>query len=352
MVVGRKRKCGNPLGLEKRVYPRRGKFWYVHHDGSWEDLGTDVEKANERARVYNDPNGRYGTLGYFLDRYIADAENGRLHKNKKPRTIDDNKKEAAWLKTAFEKINPLELVRKPDLIATYRDERGAPIRANRELSLLSAVYTWLIEKGHVPGLNVNPVLLIKRNPQKPKERYVEDAEFRAVYAIAVPSVRMALDLCYRTLQRPGDVLRAERSWLRTKTVAGTAKRVLSVTQSKTARTVDIEVTPEIDAALSMLDRADVVRLTPVLVHGRDGSAYTEDGMGAMLRRYCIKADVDTFGLMDVRAKGATDMYLAGVPLERIQMLMGHKSVQTTEIYIKRLLATVSTVAPNPVNMSL
>ena len=34
------------------------------------------------------------------------------------------------------------------------------------------------------------------------------------------------------------------------------------------------------------------------------------------------------------------------------MLMGHKSVQTTEIYIKRLLATVLTVAPNPVNMSL
>lgn len=227
-------------------------------------------------------------------------------------------------------------------------------------------------KGHVPGLNVNPVLLIKRNPQKSKERYVEDDEFTAVYALAVASVRMVMDLCYRTLQRPGDVLRAERSWVRNKTVAGSAKRVLSVTQSKTDRTVDIEVTSEIDAALSTLDKgpaiqsqkstrkapvastgapfkgADVVRLTAVLVHGRDGSAYTEDGMGAMLRRYCMKAGVKTFGLMDVRAKGATDMYLAGVPLERIQMLMGHKSMQTTEIYIKRLLATISTVAPNTV----
>jgi site-specific recombinase XerD len=47
--------------------------------------------------------------------------------------------------------------------------------------------------------------------------------------------------------------------------------------------------------------------------------------------------------MDVRAKGATDMYLAGVSLEQIQMLMGHRSVQTAEIYVKRLLATV---APN------
>jgi site-specific recombinase XerD len=63
-----------------------------------------------------------------------------------------------------------------------------------------------------------------------------------------------------------------------------------------------------------------------------------------------KAGVKTFGLMDVRAKGATDMYLAGVPLEHIQMLMGHRSVQTTEIYIKRLLATVSTVAPNSVKI--
>ena len=50
--------------------------------------------------------------------------------------------------------------------------------------------------------------------------------------------------------------------------------------------------------------------------------------------------------MDIRAKGATDMYLRGVPLERIQLLMGHKSVQTTEIYIKRLLQTISIAAPN------
>lgn len=70
------------------------------------------------------------------------------------------------------------------------------------------------------------------------------------------------------------------------------------------------------------------------------------GIGAMLRRYCKKAKVKTFGLMDIRAKGATDMYLRGVPLERIQILMGHKSVTTTEIYIKRLLQTISIATPN------
>jgi hypothetical protein len=39
----------------------------------------------------------------------------------------------------------------------------------------------------------------------------------------------------------------------------------------------------------------------------------------MIRRYCKKVGVKSFGLMDIRAKGATDMYLAGVPLERIQI---------------------------------
>jgi integrase len=85
---------------------------------------------------------------------------------------------------------------------------------------------------------------------------------------------------------------------------------------------------------------------PDLVHTTAGEPYTTDGFGAMLRRYCVKAGVPTFGLMDVRAKGATDMYLRDVPLEHIQQLMGHASKTTTEIYIKRLLATVRIAQPN------
>jgi integrase len=94
----------------------------------------------------------------------------------------------------------------------------------------------------------------------------------------------------------------------------------------------------------------VTRMVPTLVHTLDGEPYTEEGMGAMLRRYCIAAGVPTFGLMDVRAKGATDMYLAGIPKETIQRLMRHKSVETTEIYIKRMLERVSIVPANKVRM--
>lgn len=361
--MGRRRKDGNPLGMELRVYWHHGQFIYRHRDGTPESLGTDLAKANERARVYNDPDRRYGTLGYFLDLYIAEAKAGRLLKKKSPRTIADYDVEAPYLKAVFGKLLPDDLVRQPNLIAEYRDRRidpkgkKAPVRANRELSLLSAMYSWLIEKGHCPGLKDNPVLLIARNPESPKERYVEDAEYQPVFSIAQRSVCMAMKLAYSTLQRPEDLIKLAPQAVREKTVAGQSVRIVSITQGKTGRTVDIEATAEIEEALRMLTpdtqelgqlriSRNVTRIVPTLIHTPAGKKYTLSGLGAMLRRYCIKSKVQTFGLMDVRAKGATDMYLDGIPLEKIQMLMGHKSVQTTEIYIKRMLQTISIARPN------
>lgn len=360
MSMGRKRK-GNPLGLEKRVYWHHGQCWYVHGSGDWEALGTDIAKANDRARVYNDPDRRQGTIGHYLDLYIADAKAGRLLIPKKPRSIADNEIEAGFLKPALGHLTPLQLVEQPSLIADYRNDRRAKTRGNRELSLLSAMFTWLIDKGHCAGLKANPVTLIQRNPETPKDRYVEDAEYQAVYAIAQRSVCMAMDLVFHTLQRPARVLAAGPAQVRTKTVTGTATRVLAFAGTKRGHPVDIEITPELDAALHLLTHdgddlgqeklsPSVTRAFPSLVHDLRGEPYTLGGMGAMLRRACKAAGVKSFGLMDVRAKGATDMYERGIPLERIQRLMGHKSVQTTEIYIKRLLQTISIAQPNSVRV--
>lgn len=369
MSVGRKRKDGNPLGLEPRVEWHHGQFRYLHRDGRKEGLGTDIGAANARARVYNDPEGRFGTVGHFLDTYNADAAAGRLHKKLSPRTIADNLIEAEWLKSYFGKMMPLDLVNDPSQIAKYRDQRsntvdgvkGAPVRANRELSLLSAMYTWLIQSGLQPGLIVNPVKLIQRNAEKAKDRYVEDAEYLPVYSIALRPICMAMRLAYMTLQRPADVLRLAPPCVRKKSVGGVETRVLSVTQGKRGRTVDIEITPELDEVLKMLSpdgeldkiklSESVTKIVPVLVHTPDIAAYSESGVRAMLRRYCVKAKVRPFGLMDLRAKGATDMYLNGVPLEKIQILMRHRSVKTTEIYIKRLLETIQIATPNRVQIS-
>jgi len=65
----------------------------------------------------------------------------------------------------------------------------------------------------------------------------------------------------------------------------------------------------------------------------------------MFRRYCIKASLSDFGLRDLRAKGATDMFRADpIAIRKIQLLLRHKSVQTTVIYLKGLVTEI--VLPN------
>ena len=71
--MGRKRK-ENPLGLPDRVYARHGAFFYAHRDGRWERLGTDAAEAKRKGGLYNDPESRYGTLGYFLDPFVLNCE--------------------------------------------------------------------------------------------------------------------------------------------------------------------------------------------------------------------------------------------------------------------------------------
>jgi len=61
----------------------------------------------------------------------------------------------------------------------------------------------------------------------------------------------------------------------------------------------------------------------------------------MFRRYVAKAGLSDFGMYDLKGKGATDMYRAGTPLERIQQLLGHDSVTTTEIYLKARLPDIA-----------
>jgi len=82
---------------------------------------------------------------------------------------------------------------------------------------------------------------------------------------------------------------------------------------------------------------DVPVLHGPIVHTLKGTAYTYSGLDSMLRRAKAGAKLPTlkpFGFRDLKGKGTTDMWLAGVPIERIQALCGHKDKSTTETYVK------------------
>jgi integrase len=139
-----------------------------------------------------------------------------------------------------------------------------------------------------------------------------------------------MELVYRTLQRPEvDVL----AWTPANVRNKEGGKVLHFRQNKTGRLIDIALVGQL-GDLVQAAIGEVPQLQQPIVHTLTGEAYSYDGISAMLKRSQVKACVEAFGFRDLKGKGATDMWLAGEPIERIQMLCGHASKATTERYIK------------------
>lgn len=180
---------------------------------------------------------------------------------------------------------------------------------------------------------------------------IDDSEYLKVYQRALPSLQLAMTLAIRTLALPADVLKlGPRNVKR----YDDGTRTLRWSRGKTNVKVEVAIVGELAAALEPFLTNPT--LHPTFVRREDGLPYTVDGIGAVFRRACVgytgrgkryspNGDaVPDLGLRDLRAKGATEMYRAGIDIRRIQKLLGHKSVSTTEIYLKRLLAEI--VRPN------
>ncbi|QRF60183.1 tyrosine-type recombinase/integrase [Variovorax paradoxus] len=368
--MGRRRKSA--LDLEQRVYFNHGAFYYVHQNGKWERLGTDKDEANRKARIHNDPESLYGTMVYWLDQFLLHCAK-RVHGGTlKQRTYDDYEdaivpptetRTRGALRTFFAPPRtPLDVT--PAMVQDFlitMAELGRPTPANRERACLSACFSWLLRTGKVPGLLVNPCLRasgVQRNKETRRTRYVTHDEFKEVYAVAGASERLMMELAYRTLQRPeSDIV----YWTSENLVKEGGKRLLKHRQNKTGTDIVIELPKSVN---DLLDRAlgtedNIVKLRQPLVHRLDGEAYDYDGLSSMLRRSIAVANerrkarkkepMASFGFRDLKGKGATDMWLAGVPIERIQLLCGHKSKATTEVYIKQRWR--ETAQPNLIEMS-
>ena len=350
--VGRKRKSQDS-GLEPRVYLNHGAYFYVHRDGRWERLGIDKAEANQKARLYNDPDGQFGTMVYWLDMFLAHCKERVAAKTLAQRTYDDyesaikgtDKKAGALRQFFAPPITPLDV--DPQSVQQFLDANaalGRPVPANREKAALSSAISWLIRTGSVPGLKINPCLRasgIKRNPESKRDRYVTHDEYRDVWAVAHTSVRLMMELTYRTLQRPeSDII----NWTTEILLTEDGRRKLCFKQGKTGKQMKIATPTELDK-LIRASLGTVPKLRQSIIRTRDGDAYTYDGLSAMLKRNITKANklrlakgvppIPSFGFRDLKGKGATDMWRSGIAIELIQQLCGHEDKSTTEIYVKQ-----------------
>eukprot|EP01030_Chromulinospumella_sphaerica_P018156 gene18156-18009_t len=162
-------------------------------------LGKDLDKARLKWAELEakDKPADLTTMKGIFDRYVRD-----VIPKKGERTQKDNLAELKQLRPMFDEA-PIDSIT-PASIAGYRDARTAKVRANREIALLSHVFNIAREWGLTE--RENPCQGVRKNKETPRDYYANAVVWDAVYGMAGPELREAMDLGYLTGQRPADVI--------------------------------------------------------------------------------------------------------------------------------------------------
>jgi integrase len=164
-------------------------------------LGSDLDEAKiEWARLDRKATPK---PAHLMDRLFDDYE-AKVMPKLTTGTQADYAKGLRQLRKAFAGA-PIDVMT-PQVIAQYRDARTAKVRANREIALLSTMFTFAREWGLTE--KANPCFGLRRNKETPRDYYAGDVVWDAVYTQAPQELKDAMDLAYLIAQRPADVLKA------------------------------------------------------------------------------------------------------------------------------------------------
>lgn len=286
-----------------------------------------------------------GLLRFVFDRYERE-----IIPLKAPRTQKDNMAELKMLRLVFDTA-PIDAVT-PQHIAQYRDRRstgtptrqGAPVRANREIALLSHVWNMAREWGYTA--KENPIKGVRKNKEKPRDYYADDVVWAAVYAKACDSLRDAMDLAYLTGQRPADVLKMSLT-----DVKGGA---LEVRQNKTKKHLRIllndgDIRTELGKVIDRITSRSTKVASIYLVtaeNGRPLNHWTLRSRFDTAREKAASSAIEAgnealaiqireFQFKDIRPKAASEL-----PVDHASRLLGHTEQEITQKVYRRLGETV------------
>ena len=320
------RPMGRPRLHDRHLPPRmrrKGKrYYYRARDGREIPLGPDLARARQLWAEHENVH----LSDESLFRLVAGRfETDELPK-KAPRTQHDYKRQLVPLVKVFGDM-PMATI-EPHHVRRYHSLRmnTSLVQANRERALLSNVFNWARETGYFKG--PNPCVGIHGVKEQPREVYVDDAAFAAVWGKAEAGVRDAMDLARLTGQRPADVLKMQRTDLR--------DGCLEVRQNKTSKRLRIEVTGELAGLVERIKARTATTEGTVrslyLVQDDAGQPYTYWRFAKAFQA-ARDAAGEKWQFRDIRAKTGTEKTEELGPREA-QRLLGHASVTTTETYIR------------------
>jgi len=318
--------------LPPRVYWKNGAYRFLSKDNKWVKLGKTLSEAMQTwSEMFSDRNFSTKTMGSLFDRYMQEVSPQKSLSTHKVELYN-----MKFLKVFFGDMQPADVTS----VDVYRflDMRAkiSVIQANKELSLLSSVFSYAIRWGVV---SQNICRDIKRFKEPTRDRYVQDEEFETFYNYADDLIKSFMLVSYLTGLRLGDVLNIKFGDL-------TEEGILIVANKTKKKSLIVWT----DA---LRDAVDFARKLKRPVRGiylfctRDGTPYSSDGFKAIWQRKMKKAHKDgvlkeRFMIKDLRAKAATDIE-QNRGLEFAQALLGHSNASTTRRHYIRKVQKVNPV---------
>jgi integrase len=348
------------------VYQKHGAYYYVDLDistgkSTWIRLGATVDEALRKhadllfQKGIGAQRSKEPTIANLLDAYIAakESESERYARGiVRPKgvlrtsTVKDYQKAIRFLIASIGHL-PLRQLDK-DLVFEFQTQGKAKghgaTQLDRRLATLSAAISWgqqMIQWRRCLPEN-NPVLGFKRLGGGRRHVYPNhDVLRRVIEDPMLPSpVRLHIQMLLLTGQRQQDVLDMRFDQIRT---GPRGVRYLEITRKKTAGApLRLPIGRDLGALIEA-SRTDGTN-SAYIVHTESGARMTYANVQSqwkLYRKLWRERQESTdlkridFTLHDLRAKVATDMLNAGAEPREVQALLGHKSLATTEIYIRQ-----------------
>lgn len=347
-----------PRMLRRTKWMKGGKVWvsyyYNGRDKNGErkefPLGPDLAKALQLwAKLEGETQlpAFPGTMAEVFNRYERE-----IVPTKKPETRRNNKYQLQRLRVAFGDA-PIDAITSDDVDA-YRKKRTARVQANREIALLSHVFTWAKKWKYTA--RERPTKDAEKNKEKPRNYYADDDVWDAVVTVASPELKFALELAYLTAQRNKDVIKM--------TVGDVVRErqhghVLCVVQNKGDKPLRIRlyrddgVLNDFGKLVFELVEVSTKKKCPNLISDSRGKPFSESSLRCLFNKARAEAvrlalasgdasladRIGMFCFKDIRSKAATEIG----DVDHASSLLNHSSRELTKRVYMRMGPLVNPV---------
>ncbi len=274
-------------GLPNRVVLRHNAYYYINPvDGRWERLC----KANDLSAMHRALAERLERQTLFSFNDLFDLYETRVMPNKAASTRKIQGIYLKKLRSKFGARDPNSI--EPPNIAEYLDGAEAKTSANREIALLSNVFTYGVRWGRVKR---NPCLGVVRNTEKPRKVYVSSPRFWGAWTDAPLQLGLAMELSLTTGQRLNDLLALKKTALHDEGI--------HFVQRKTGVSIVIEWTEWLRDVIARC--AELSGDSPYVLVTTNGTRWTDSGFQTAWQRF-MRERADRFQFRDIRKKSGND----------------------------------------------